>query len=162
MSPNAAILGACLALSVAALLWGAISDLRAYVIPNRVSALIVLAFVVAVALTPHIKLVDGLIGGAIGLTVGAALFALKWMGGGDVKLFAALSLWAGLSRLAPLALVTSLAGAVVSLVMISPLRRFAPPPSTEAQAAAAQPVPYGLAIAAGGLWLFAQYARLLV
>jgi prepilin peptidase CpaA len=79
------------------------------------------------------------------------------MGGGDVKLFSALALWCGPSRLASFTLVTSLAGVAVALIMLSPLRRLAPAAPDEARSAARQPMPYGVAIAAGGVWLLAQY-----
>ena len=44
------------------------------------------------------------------LVVGAGMFALGWIGGGDAKLMAAAALWVGLRGLAPFAIYTALAG----------------------------------------------------
>jgi len=76
--------------------------------------------------------------------LGAGLFALGAMGGGDVKLLGALALW-----IAPLALVAflmrmAIAGGVLTLVMLVLHRARAKPDKPE--------IPYGLAIAFAGLW----------
>ncbi len=159
MSSQGAILALALCTAGGALVWGAMSDLRSYTIPNWVSATVALAFIPAALVSSHFRPLDALMGLGLGLGAGLVLFALRWMGGGDVKMFAALSLWSGASGLLDLALTTSIAGAAVSIFMLSPLRRWAPSPPKAARDSAAHPVPYGAAIAAGGLWLLARYAR---
>lgn len=161
MTPSSILLGCCMTTVAAALTWSAINDVRAYKIPNWTSILIIVTFLVMAVFTPYAPLISGLLTGLVVLALGLGLFALGWMGGGDVKLFSALALWSGPSRLAPFALITSLAGAALALVMLSPLGRHAPTPSTEARAAARQPMPYGVAIAAGGFWVLSQYAAFL-
>jgi prepilin peptidase CpaA len=92
--------------------------------------------------------------------IGAFFFARGWMGGGDVKLLAAVSLWAGPSYLSIFAVVTGLSGAVLAAVMMSPLRRHMPMASADAltmTGPAQEPMPYGVAIAAGGLFVLALY-----
>jgi len=154
-------LGASLSAVAVAIIWSAVSDVRAYIIPNWTSLLVGASFLVAALLTPYSPLIPGLLTGGGVLLAGLGMFALGWMGGGDVKLFSALALWCGPSRLASFTLVTSLAGVALALFMLSPLRRLAPSAPEAARSAARQPMPYGVAIAAGGVWLLAQYLRLL-
>src|SRR3954449_1542675 len=45
------------------------------------------------------------------LLVGAGLFAMRWMGGGDVKLLSAVALWAGPPKIVPFLLLASVLGA---------------------------------------------------
>ena len=94
--------------------------------------------------------------------LGLAGFALGAVGGGDVKLAAALGLWAGSSDLAGFVVVTALAGAVLSILILAtrnlPIGHyFAGPlqagPQTGGHAATGESVPYGVALAAGGLWI---------
>jgi prepilin peptidase CpaA len=60
------------------------------------------------------------------------------MGGGDVKLLASTSVWAGPALVFPLLMVTALAGGLVAVGVLAARRR-------------RSPLPYGVAIAAGGL-----------
>jgi prepilin peptidase CpaA len=57
--------------------------------------------------------------GAIVFAIGAVLFAWRKLGGGDVKLLAAVSLWIGWGALLEFILAVSLFGAVVSLAVIA-------------------------------------------
>jgi prepilin peptidase CpaA len=106
-------------IAAAALALGAcIPDLRTRRIPNA------LTFgAAAVALLVH-----GLTGGAAGLTTSAAgwllgaalflpLFALRGMGAGDVKLLAAVGAWLGPQQVIWVALMTSVAGGVLAIVV---------------------------------------------
>ncbi len=157
VTPTTLMLGATLSTVALAIAWSAVSDVRAYIIPNWTSLLIVASFLLTALFTPYARLIPGLLAGGGVLLLGLGMFALGWMGGGDVKLFSALALWCGPSRLASFTLVTSLAGVVLALVLLSPLRRFAPRAPAEAHAAARQPMPYGVAIAVGGVWIMTQY-----
>jgi prepilin peptidase CpaA len=85
---------------------------------------------------------------------GAALFALGAMGGGDVKLAAALTLWLPADHVPVFLLLTSLAGGALALALAA--WRLAADLARGAcagaawKAALAAPAPYGVAIAAGG------------
>jgi prepilin peptidase CpaA len=85
---------------------------------------------------------------------GAALFALGAMGGGDVKLAAALTLWLPAGDVPAFLILTSLAGGALALAMAAwrlaaGLAQGARPGAAWS-AALAEPAPYGVAIAAGG------------
>ena len=73
------------------------------------------------------------------LALCAALFAARMLGGGDAKLLAALALWVPPAAFAELLLVMALAGGLLAGAMLVTRRRVS--------------VPYGIAIAAGGLWV---------
>jgi prepilin peptidase CpaA len=70
------------------------------------------------------------------------------MGGGDVKLFAALSLWFHWIVVIRMVFYASLAGGAVTIIflLIHKLKQKDGPPR----------IPYGVAIAAAGLWTVSQ------
>jgi prepilin peptidase CpaA len=78
----------------------------------------------------------------------AGMFYLNVMGGGDVKLAGALALWFTPYETLTLIVVMSIAGGLLTLVVLAGhrLRRKEGRPE----------VPYGVAIAVGGMWLLAQ------
>jgi len=161
-----------IALAGAMLVAAALSDARRYRIPNALSLGIALLFPVYVTLEggggivwPHnVAVCVGLLG------VGYLAFAKGWVGAGDVKLLAAVGLWAGLKHLALLLLVTALSGGVLALALVgwSVWRALRPSKKEEggvgteearAQAIAKTPVPYGVAIALGGLCVLAMLSH---
>jgi prepilin peptidase CpaA len=77
----------------------------------------------------------------------AGLFALKAMGGGDVKLLTALALWLPAVLFLKLLVIMSLAGGVLTIVLstwhITRRRKDQ------------LKIPYGIAIASAGLWIIA-------
>ncbi|MDZ7712503.1 MAG: prepilin peptidase [Rhodovibrio sp.] len=143
-------------------LWCAWTDLARRRIPN--AAVLVLAALYpaahAAGALPGAWWAGVLVGGLL-FALGLVGFALGTLGGGDVKLAAALGLWAGSSDLAGFALVTALAGAGLSLAILatrnvpfgnllsSPLQAG---PQTDGHVPR-ESVPYGVALAAGGLWI---------
>src|SRR3546814_16662010 len=100
--------------------------------------------------------------GSGAIALGFLLFALRLCGGGDVKLFAAVSLWAGPSLFIPFAYYTALAGGLMALVLWlnHKVKRAGIPANllfVRSDAAfAKQPMHYGVAIAAGGLFVALQ------
>lgn len=144
--------GVAAGLFVGALVDAAASDLRAFRIPNRDSLLIAAAFVLAVpafglgfeAAAWHLA------AGAAAFALGATLFALRVWGGGDAKLVAAVTLMIGFAGLPRFLLVMALVGGMLSLVLLL-LRISAAKGSWGARMAASGHVPYGVAIAAGGV-----------
>lgn len=153
---------------------GAVSDVRERRIPNWLtySGLAAGLGVRAVGGSWH-----GLGDAAGGLLVGGGAFLLLYllggMGAGDVKLMAAVSAWAGLKQSAPLLIATALAGGVLAVVYMVFYRRIGgtlvnagtllryhvtsgikPHPELNLQSNATLRMPYGVAIAAGALYLF--------
>jgi prepilin peptidase CpaA len=90
--------------------------------------------------------------------IGFALFALGYVGGGDAKLFAVTLLWLGLRDLMPYVLIASIAGGVLTLIMLA-LRQCPLPQPFLRQAWIVKlhdsraGIPYGVALAAGAFVL---------
>lgn len=170
MTPQLLINEIAILVFAALLLAAALEDVRRLVIPNRLPLAIVMMYPAYVLSAPVPVDWSGaaiIAGSALGL--GIVLFAYGFTGGGDVKLFAAASLWAGPLFFPQLLLVTGLVGAAIALGMLAHRRFVAPRPALTAvgnggPAAAdrAEPgqhprrrrrdldLPYGAAIAAGG------------
>jgi prepilin peptidase CpaA len=140
----------------------AIEDLRRLVIPNPLVLALCALWLLHLGTAADLTLTAGLaaVGGAAAVFLaGAALFARGLIGGGDVKLFSAAALWAGVDGLAPLFAFTGLIGGILALVLLTPLgarisarRRAAADPADDAAGAATGvPVPYGVAIAGAAL-----------
>ena len=97
---------------------------------------------------------------AIVFAIGGLAFTAGAVGGGDVKLLAAATLFAGPNLLFDFLMVTALAGGALGLAMLAGAR-IGP---SAAGADGAFParlrngLPYGPAIAAGGLWVAASLA----
>ena len=104
------------------------------------------------SLGSKLSLVGGLAAGCAGavFVAGALLFSRGFIGGGDVKLLTAATLWAGPSLTPALLIVTGLLGGVLTIVLVAPLamgvRRLMRHPH-----GGLGPVPYGVAIAAAAL-----------
>jgi prepilin peptidase CpaA len=141
---------------LAALFSAALSDASSYIIPNRYPAAIAVAFLFFAIGKPLAFLLTGLAVGVGTLMFGAALFARGTLGGGDVKLLAATALWASLDRLPLLLFATAIGGGVLALAQLSPLHRLLPArpgasAATDFRGRMRQPVPFGIAIALGGV-----------
>jgi len=158
MSP-ALITSACLALFAALTLIAALKDLVSYTIPNWISLALVAAFAPA-AVSAELRLLD--IGvcvliGLIMLMVAITMFALRWLGGGDAKLLAAVAPWLGLSGLPAFLMFTALAGGALALLLLALrsawVRPFAVggPGWIDRLAQPGGATPYGVAIAIGAL-----------
>lgn len=140
-----------IAILAAALLVAAAGDLRSRTIPNRLNlaiALLAIPFWWAsgLSLWPDMALHGG-IAAAVFLLFALA-FHLGAMGGGDVKLAAALSLWLPPLAVLKLLVVMSLAGGVLTLVMLVRHKVVKYPQRLE--------IPYGVAIAFGGFWVIGE------
>ena len=142
------ILLALLALLLLAACWWA---LRTRTIPNPLNAAVALLAIpfwwaTDLAFWPDAALQVGVALLVFALFAGA--FALGAMGGGDVKLIGALALWLPWQAVLALLVLMSLAGGLLTMAMLIRHRL----------ARSDQPleIPYGVAIAFGGLWLIAQ------
>ncbi len=124
------------------------TDIRYRLILNKVTLPIALAAPLYWAAT------EGLSFPIIGypLAIGAAVFALfslffimKAMGGGDVKLFAAVALWFPIQKVFQLLFIASIIGLAVTIVFFI-IHRLRKMPGNAR-------IPYGVAISLAGLWI---------
>ena len=145
------------------------TDMRARIIPNRVTIAVAAAGLLQAGLQGFLFSAGhlALVGGLFALCVG--LFALGAIGGGDAKLVPAVALGLPVAHWPTFLLVMALAGGVIALAMLlgerlgsarpaeAPARGHGAAPAADPDAPAPPSgVPYGLAIAAGGLaalWL---------
>jgi prepilin peptidase CpaA len=133
-----------------ALLAAAVTDLRRRQIDNWLNAAIALCAPLF-WLASDLSLPDigwQLAIAAIAFAVFAGMFALGWMGGGDVKLLTALALWIRPFWFAQTIVVMAIAGGVLTLVFATwhiAARRGGRPA-----------IPYGVAISGAGLWAIAS------
>lgn len=87
------------------------------------------------------------------LVAGTPLFAAGKLGGGDVKLLAAVGLWFSVKSAAWMLIAVLLAGGVLAIVVLA-LRAFSWSDAARERAVILRPkggIPYGVAIAAGAL-----------
>ena len=157
------LLGPILAFAFAALvLTAAVKDALSFTIPNWISLALVALFPLAglangaplALLGPHVGV------GAAALVVGMVMFALRWLGGGDAKLFAAVALWLGWPALGTFVVVAALAGGGLALILLTlrsaVLRHLVlmGPSWVTRLAEPSEGVPYGVAIAVGAFAAF--------
>jgi len=155
---------ACLALLAVLLIGAGAQDWRSMHIANAFPLAIAGLFVVwAVVELSSGRLSPTGLGLAFGCAVvvfaiGAAAFAVGGLGGGDVKLLAAVSLFAGPPRLLDFLAVTAIVGGVLGLAILAgaPIGRPAMAEGGSLRTRLRSGLPYGPAIAAGGLWLVAS------
>lgn len=140
------------------LLAAAASDVRHLRIPNAIPALVVIVFIVgwlmgfpfSGAWWAH------LFHFAAALLVGMLLFHFGWFGGGDAKLYAACALWFSFSDAILLLFITTASGAVIVIARMfiifarSVLSSSGPANGTR-KSASSRSIPYGIAIAVGGI-----------
>ena len=119
MFANLLVSQTTIAMLVGLLIAVAIIDVRHLTISNRYCAAVVLLYPFYVLTAPYgVDWIDGAIVGAVALVIGFFLFSMRLAGGGDVKFFAAISLWAGSHWLAEFVFVTAVAGGVIGLCMV--------------------------------------------
>ncbi len=146
------------------LIFAAVSDIRNLQIPNSIPIAITGLFALG-------ALAAGLDGWSVGehyavglgvLIAGAMLFAINVMGGGDVKLLAAASVWFEPTEIFGLLLITAIFGGLLALLVLV-MRRFpgAAPFASALPWMAEDPegrsasvaIPYGVAISAATIYL---------
>lgn len=154
---------------LALVLAAAATDLRARRIPN---VLTVSGLAVGLALRSPLggaALLDGALGAGAALLVGVVFFAAQALGGGDVKLLAAVGAFTGWSELGPTLVVIAMMGGLLALaeavrrgvlvpvlantgrlaVSLVTFARYGIRPVVRTPASVT--VPYGVAIAAGAI-----------
>lgn len=132
---------------LAAALW----DLKSRTIPNLLNAAIAIGAIPfwwasGLALWPDVALHVAVAAGVFAIF--ALAFAAGAMGGGDVKMVAAVALWLPYPAVVLLLVIMSIAGGALTLAMVVRHRL--------ARAEHKIEVPYGVAIAFGGLWLISE------
>ena len=158
-----ALLAPMLAFAFAALvLTAAVKDALSFTIPNWISLALMALFPVAgfangvpmALLWPHLAV------GAAVLIAGMAMFAFRWIGGGDAKLFAAVALWLGWPALTAFLIAVAMAGGSMALFLLTlrsaafrPVMLLGPRWVTRL-AEPGEGVPYGVAIAIGAFSAF--------
>src|SRR3954454_3219739 len=129
----------------------AVVDVRTFTISNRLNltvALLAPVYWASVALSPWPGIAVQVAAAVTVFILLAGAFSAGMMGGGDVKLAAALALWFSPFTTIHFLVLTSLAGGVLTLVVLAVHR---------ARKREGRPeIPYGVAIAFGGLAILAQ------
>jgi len=152
-------------LEILLLLYVATIDVATRLISNEIC--LALAFLgIASQLASPLQIAESLIAAAILFILLFVIYQRGWIGGGDVKLLVALAIGLPLTGLIQLLTVTALAGGILAAVHLMlrnlPYPRLAPAGSSLARRVYAverwrhlrhAPLPYGVAIACGGIWV---------
>lgn len=102
------------------LLFAAVSDFRELRIPNWISLALVALFAgYAGTIGWHLNWLQH-VGVAVATFVGGlVIYVMRWFSAGDVKLLAAVALWAGPSEILPVIFVTTVAGAALAAMVLA-------------------------------------------
>jgi prepilin peptidase CpaA len=141
-----------------AMAYAAASDLLTMMISNKVTLVLVVAFVALAPFTGMDWQTFALhwAAGAAVLVVMFVCFSRGWVGGGDAKLASAIALWVGLSSTVELALLASLFGGALTMLLMAFRRTVVPvviirQPWVQRLHDSQRGVPYGIALAAAAL-----------
>jgi prepilin peptidase CpaA len=150
---------------------GAVIDVRTARIPNRLTYTMLLT---ALLLRTGLLGLSGLKSGVIGMAVSGGLFLLLFtvgaMGGGDMKLMAAVGAWVGSAQVQTLILAAAIAGGFLAVGRMISSRAVSqtlrntlhlvsyrltsgmqPHPELNVQSSGSERIPFGVAIAVGAL-----------
>ena len=148
---NATFTGVLLAILAAILVFAAVVDLRTFTISNRLNltvALLAPLYWWSAALSPWPGFAIQLAAAATVFLLLAIAFFAGMMGGGDVKLAAAIALWFSPAVTLKFLVLMSLAGGVLTLAVVGVHRIKRREGRPE--------IPYGVAIAFGALAILTQ------
>ncbi|YCI02204.1 prepilin peptidase [Ensifer sp. D2-11] len=140
------------------LAFAALTDLFTMTIPNRVSAILLGAFAIVAPLAglDVVQICLHIVAAVVVFTICFCLFATNVMGGGDAKLLTASAIWFGFNASLPVFLVyVSIFGGILTCAILflrkqenTILATGIPVPHL---LLTAKKIPYGIAIALGGL-----------
>jgi len=141
------------------LIVAAVIDVRTFTISNGLNLTVALLaplywWSIGLSLWPDAAIQVAVAAGVFAVL--AATFYLGMMGGGDVKLAAAIALWFKPLVTLKFLVIMSLAGGLLTLIVLLIHRKRGKPPMAGDAPAARPEVPYGVAIAIGALWILAQ------
>ena len=158
------IVPTALVLQIVLLLYVAVIDIATRLIHNEICLILALLGIAGQFAGPT-HVIESLVVATILFLLLIVVYQRGWMGGGDVKLLAALAVGLPLTGVVQLLTVTALAGAVLALahlmMRLLPHPRPAPAGSSLLLRVYAverwrnlrhAPLPYGAAIACGGIW----------
>lgn len=145
----------------AAMIVAGVCDLFTMTISNKISLGLIIGFLVlAVFSGMDIESIAmHLLAGLAMLAISFALYAKGWIGGGDAKLFAATAIWMGWPNLLEYTVITSLFGGGLTIALLT-LRNIPMPSILVKQYwfnrlhTLENGIPYGLALAAGGIHIY--------
>lgn len=140
---------------VVTLVAAAISDLRAFRIPNILPALVIILFCIVHAISGFsLSLLPNLLHFLLALGIGMLLFSWGWIGGGDAKLYAAVALWFDWGGAVALIFLTTLSGLLLAIAFVVTRmlgvrrnRESTDKPKSKME----RRIPYGVAIALGAV-----------
>ena len=151
-------------LEILLLLYVATTDIATRLIRNEICLALALLGIAGQLARP-MQVAQSLIAAAILLLLLSVIYTRGWIGGGDIKLLVALAIGLPLAGVVQLLTITALAGGVLALVHLMmrhlPYPRLAPAGSSLVRRVYAierwrnlrhAPLPYGVAIACGGIW----------
>jgi prepilin peptidase CpaA len=156
-------------LEILLLLYVAMIDIATRLIRNEICLALALLGIASQFASP-MQVTESLIVATILLLLLIVIYQRGWIGGGDVKLLVALAIGLPLMGVIQLLTITALAGGVLALVHLMmrllPYPKLAPAGSSLLRRVYAierwrnlrhAPLPYGVAIACGGIWtVFSQ------
>lgn len=141
-----------------AVLAAAFYDVREFRIPNECSLLLLVLYPLHLWTSPQAVGIDmSVVTAACVFAVAVLVYGFGTFGGGDVKLLTVMALWAGPALVWDLIVVTALAGGVMAVVYMTRYRMMlawafdAVGGVRIRDTLLAEQLPYGLAIAAGGV-----------
>ena len=143
------------------MIFAALADLFTMTIPNRVSLVLIAAYLL---LALYLRLPLATVGlhlscGVAMLALTFTMFQMGWIGGGDAKLAAATALWLGWPALFEYGLAASLIGGALTVAILA-LRHYDLPEKLLSVGFIAKlaekngGVPYGIALALAGLVIY--------
>jgi prepilin peptidase CpaA len=151
-------------LEILLLLYVATIDVATRLISNQICLGLALLGIASQMANPT-QVAESLIAAAILFLLLFVIFTRGWMGGGDVKLLVAVAIGLPVTGIIQLLTVTALAGGILAVVHLMmrnlPNPRLAPAGSSLVRRVYAverwrhlrhAPLPYGVAIACGGMW----------
>src|SRR4029077_3440108 len=151
-------------LEILLLLYVAMIDIATRLIRNEI-CLVLALLGIAGQFDSQMNVTESLIAATILLLLLIVIYQRGWIGGGDVKLLVALAIGLPLMGVIQLLTITALAGGVLALAHLTmpllPYPKLAPAGSSLVRRVYAierwrnlrhAPLPYGVAIACGGIW----------
>ena len=140
------------------LVYAAISDLLTMTISNRLTLVLIAAFVVLTPFTGMDLATFGLhwAAGGVVLAVAFTCFAFGWIGGGDAKFASVMALWLGWESTIEFIAIASIFGGVLTVLLLTFRQAVLPAfiirqPWIQRLHDQREGVPYGVALAAAGL-----------
>lgn len=135
-------------------------DMTRYMIPNWLVGSLLMIYPIMLYVAPApVDWQGALTGMAICFVTGYLLFLKRWMGGGDIKLIVACSLWVGLVHLVDFLFLMTVIGGLFSLLLLAGRKILAAMLVEDKRARLPRllqvdaPVPYGVAIAGSFLYM---------